>query len=108
MTTLSRLLFAAVLAYVVIGLVYSTWETIDYELFAKNPGALPPPWAGPMAFLAWFVLPAVLWPWNLVGFRGLPELLVACVYLATVGLFYLAASRRSAPRRLKSTYPDNH
>ena len=52
-------------------------------------------------------MPAVLWPWNLVG-RGLPELLVACVYLATVGLFYLAASRRSAPRSLKSTYPDNH
>ena len=61
-----------------------------------------------MAFLVWFVVPAALWPWNLVGFRGLPQLFVACVYLATVGLFYLAVSRRSAPRRLKSTYPDHH
>ena len=108
MTTLLRLLIAALVAYIFIGLVYATWETIDYQLFAKNPDALPPPWSGPMAFLAWFVLPAVLWPWNLVGFRGLPELVVVCVYLATVGLFYLAASRRSAPRSLKSTYPDNH
>jgi hypothetical protein len=98
MTIFSRALFAAVAAYVLVGLVYATWETIDYQLFAKNPGALAPPWSGPMAFLAWFVLPAALWPWNLVGFRGLPELLVACVYLATVGLFYLAVSRRSALR----------
>jgi hypothetical protein len=97
MTALLRLVFAAAAAYVFMGLVYATWDTIEFDIFAKNPGALPPPWSSPMAFLAWFVLPAVLWPWNLVGFHGLPELLVVCVYLATVGLFYLAASRRSAP-----------
>jgi hypothetical protein len=108
MTGLIRLAIAALMAYIFIGLVYATWETIDYQLFAKNRDALPPPWSDPMSFLAWFVLPAVLWPWNVVGFRGLPELLVGCVYLATVGLFYLAASRRSAPRGLKSSYPDNH
>ena len=108
MTVLSRLLIAAVVAYILIGLVYATGTTVYYELFAKNPDALAPPWSSPMAFLAWFVLPAALWPWSLIGFRSLPEILVACVYLATVGLFYLAASRRSAPRRLKSTYPDNH
>ena len=108
MTVLTRLVVAALIAYVFIGLVYATWETIDYELFAKNPDALAAPWEGPMAFVAWFVLPAALWPWNLIGFRGFPEILVASVYLATVGLFYLAASRRSAPRRLKSTYPDHH
>jgi hypothetical protein len=107
-TGLARLLIAAIAAYIFIGLVYATWETIDYQLFAKNPGALAPPWTSPTAFLAWFVLPALLWPWNLIGFRGFAELLVVCVYLATVGLFYLAASRRSAPRRLKSTYPDHH
>jgi hypothetical protein len=106
-TALVRPLLAAIAAYIVIGLVYATWETIYYELFAKNPDALPP-WSSPMAFLAWFVLPAVLWPWNLIGFRDLPELLVATVYLATFGPFYLAASRRSAPRHLKSTYPDHH
>ena len=108
MTVLSRLLIAAVVAYILIGLVYATGSTVYYELFAKNPDALAPPWSSPMAFLAWFVLPAVLWPWSLIGFRGLSDLLVACVYLATVGLVYLAASRRSAPRRLKSTYPDHH
>ena len=108
MTFLTRLVVVAVVAYIFIGLVYATWETIDVELFAKNPRALAPPWSSPTAFLAWFVLPAALWPWNLIGFRGLPEILVACVYLATVGLMYLAASRRSAPRRLKSTHPNTH
>jgi ABC-type uncharacterized transport system permease subunit len=108
MTALSRLLLTALAAYIVIGVVYATWETIDTALYAKDPNALPAPWSSVMAFLAWFVLPAALWPWNLVGFRGLPEILVASVYLATVGLFYMAASRRSAARHLKSTYPDNH
>lgn len=100
MSAPARLLLAAIAAYVILGLVYATWDTIDVQLNAKNPDALPPPWSSPMAFLAWFVLPAATWPWDLVGVRGFPELLVVCVYLATVGLFYLAASRRSAPRRL--------
>lgn len=108
MSGILRLLIAAVVAYVVIGLVYATWNTIEFEIFAKNPDALPPPWSSPTAFLAWFGLPAALWPWNLVGFHGLPELLVGCVYLATVGLFYLASSRRSAPRSLKSNHPNHH
>ena len=108
MTVLTRLLIAAVVAYILIGLLYATGATLYYELFAKNPDALPPPWSSPMAFLAWFVLPVALWAWGVSGFLGLPEMLVACVYLATVGLLYLAASRRSAPRRLKSTYPNNH
>jgi len=105
---LARVLLAASAAYIFIGVVYATWWTTYLELTAKNPDALPAPWTSVMVFLAWFVTPALLWPWNLVGFHGVPELLVACVYLATVGLFYLAASRRSAPRRLKSTYPDHH
>lgn len=108
MTVLSRLLIAAVIAYILIGVAYATWEMVTYDVLGANRGTLAPPWAGPTSFLAWFVLPAALWPWNLIGFRGLPELLVACVYLATVGFFYLAASRRSAPRRLKSRYPNTH
>ncbi len=103
---MTRLALAAALAYIFIGLVYATWDTTPF-IFGRNAGAVAPPWSGLMPFFLWFVLPAVLWPWNLVG-RGYPEILVASVYLATVGLFYLAASRRSAPRRLKSTYPDNH
>jgi hypothetical protein len=106
-TSLARLVLAAFVAYVLIGLLYATWWTIDLEL-TKHPGDVPAAWTSVMAFLAWFVLPAALWPWNVVGFHGLPELLVATVYLATVGLFYLTASRRSAPRHLKSTYPDHH
>ena len=98
MSALARLVLAGVVAYIVIGLVYATWETIYFEFIWQNPRALPPPWTGPMAFLVWFFLPAALWPWNLVGFHHVPEILVACVYLATVGLFYLAARRRSAPR----------
>jgi len=107
-TVVSRLVLSLIAAYLFIGLVYATWWTTYSELTASNPDALPAPWTSVMAFLAWFVLPAALWPWNLVGFHHAPEILVASVYLATVGLSYLAASRRSAPRRLKSTYPDNH
>ena len=108
MTVLTRILIVAIAAYVVIGMVYATSWTAYIELNRSPNGDIPPPWTSPMAFLAWFVIPAALWPWNLVGVHGVPELLVACVYLATVGLFYLAASRRSAPRHLKSTYPDHH
>jgi len=50
-----------------------------------------------MAFLVWFIVPAALWPAALVGFHHVPEALVASVYLATIGLFYLAAFHRSAP-----------
>jgi hypothetical protein len=105
---MARLLFAAVVAYVAIGVIYSASWTVWLELGRSGHGDIPPPWSGPVAFLAWFVLPAALWPWNLIGFHHLPELLAACVYLATVGLFFLAASRRQAPRHLKSTYPDHH
>jgi hypothetical protein len=111
MSLIWRLLIAAILAYVVIGLVYSTWWTAYLELGQlgrADRADIPPPWSSPMAFLAWFVLPAALWPWNVVGFHRVPEILVATVYLATVGLFYLAAGQRSAPRHLKSTYPDHH
>ena len=108
MSALARLLIAAIVAYIAIGLVYSTWSTAYIELNRSPNSDIAPPWSGPMAFLAWFLLPAALWPWNLIGFHRVPELLVACVYLATLGLFYLAASRRSAPRHLKSTYPDHH
>jgi hypothetical protein len=107
-TAVARLLLAAFVAYFFIGLLYATGSTIYYELFSKNPDALAPPWSGPLAFLAWFLLPALLWPWGLVGFREIPEIAVACAYLATVAIFYLAASRWSAPRRLNSTYPDHH
>lgn len=105
---MGRLVVAAVVANILIGLIYATWWTTYMELTANNPDALPAPWTNVMAFLAWFVTPAALWPWILVGFHQLPEILVSSVYLATVGLFYLAASRHSAPRHLKSTHPDNH
>ncbi len=108
MSALLRLALAAIVAYVVIGLLYSTWWTTYLELGRTQRADIPPPWSSPVAFLAWFVTPAALWPWNLIGFHHVPEIVVATVYLATVGLFYLAASRRAAPRHLKSTYPDNH
>jgi len=107
MTVLRRLVVVAIVAYLFIGVAYATWEALDYDFFGKN-DTLGPPWVGPLSFFAWFVAPALLWPWNVIAFRGLSEIVVACVYLATVGLLYLAASRRSAPRRLKSVYPNNH
>jgi len=90
-------LLAALTAYIVIGLVYSTWWTVSLELGRTPGGDIPPPWSSPMAFLVWFIVPAALWPAALVGFHHVPEALVASVYLATIGLFYLAAFHRSAP-----------
>jgi hypothetical protein len=104
---LRRLVIAAIVAYLFIGVTYATWELVDYDFFGPN-DTLGPPWAGPLSFLAWFVAPALLWPWNVIAFRGLSEILVVFMYLVTVGVFYVAASRRSAPRRLKSTYPNTH
>jgi hypothetical protein len=100
MSAVVRLLVVAILAYVVVGLVYSTWSAASLELGRNPTSDLPPPWSSPMAFLAWFLLPAAFWPWNVIGNHGIREFLVACVYLATVGLFYLAARRRSAPLRI--------
>ncbi len=108
MSAIARLLLSAIVAYVVIGLIYATGETIISTSLAGWPLLIPVPWSSASSFVDWFVPRAVQWPWFLVGRHHVPEILVSFVYLATVGLFYLAASRRSAPRRLKSTYPDNH
>ena len=35
MTVLSRLLIAALAAYILIGVAYATWEAVYYEFFAK-------------------------------------------------------------------------
>jgi len=87
-------LLAALTAYIVIGLVYSTWWTVSMELGRTPGGDIPPPRSTPTAFLVWFIVPAALWPAALVGFHDVPEALVASVYLATVGPFYLTARRR--------------
>jgi hypothetical protein len=105
---LARVLLAALAGYLVTGLVYAAGMTTLANAFAEWPFFSPRPWSSASTFVGWFVGQAASWPLNLIPIRGLWEILVPSVYLATLGLFYLAASRRSAPRRLKSTYPDNH
>jgi hypothetical protein len=60
-----RLLLAAALAYLTVGIV---WETaFELALTPAGTGDISP-WEGPLSFVAWFVLPSALWPWSMSEF----------------------------------------
>ena len=62
---LGRLALAAALAYLTVGIV---WETaFDLALTPSGVGDISP-WNGPLSFLAWFVLPSVVWPSSMSAF----------------------------------------
>jgi hypothetical protein len=105
---LVRVALAALAAYVVTGLLYATGLAIAVNAFAQWPMMSPRPWNSTSVFVDWFIQSSVSWPVNIFPIRGLWEIVVPSAYFATLWLVYLAASRRSAPRHLKSTYPDNH
>ena len=74
-----RLLVTGILAYMAIGVAYRIANDLAY--FPPSPTAdLPPFWASPSAFLVWFVLQALLWPFSVAEFLdGGPMLAVALV-----------------------------
>ena len=55
-----RLLLAAALAYLTVGIVWDTAFGLSLEPSAT--ADIGSPWQGLLSFLAWFVLPSVLWP----------------------------------------------
>jgi len=57
---IGRLILAAALAYLTVGIV---WETAFGLALGPSAGAdTGSPWQGLLSFLAWFVLPSALWP----------------------------------------------
>ena len=90
---IGRLLLAAALAYLTVGIV---WETaFDLALTPTGTGDISP-WNGPMSFLAWFILPSALWPSSMSYF--IPGgALVAIVLFAAMTALMFAALARLAP-----------
>jgi hypothetical protein len=90
-----RLLLAAALAYLIVGVI---WETaFDLALTqSSSPDDCCSPWHGPISFLAWFVLPSVLWPSSMSAFIPGGSL-IAIVLFAGMTLIMFGALTRLAP-----------
>ena len=85
-----RLLLAGALAYLTVGIV---WETaFDLALPATGSGDISP-WAGPMSFLAWFVLPSALWPWSMSEFIPGGALVAIVLWIGMTALMFGALVR---------------
>jgi hypothetical protein len=96
-----RLLLAAALAYLTVGIV---WETaFDLALTPSGTGDISP-WNGPLSFLAWFVLPSALWPWSLSEFVPSGSLIAVGLFVAMTALMF-GALTRLAPGVAASTGP---
>lgn len=110
---LGRLLLAAALAYLIVGVV---WETaFGLALGPSASAQTGSPWEGLLAFLAWFVLPSVFWPSSMstfipggalvaiVLFAGMTALMFGALALLAPGAAAPTEARRpprprSAPR----------
>jgi len=90
---LGRLALAAALAYLTVEIV---WETaFDLALTPSGVGDISP-WNGPLSFLAWFVLPSVVWPSSMSAF--VPDgALVALALFAVMTAVMFGALTRLAP-----------
>jgi hypothetical protein len=101
---LGRLLLAAALAYLIVGVV---WETA-FGL-ARGPSAtaeMASPWEGLIAFLAWFVLPSALWPSSMSELIPGGALVAAVLFAGMTALMFGAlallapdSAAPTAPRR---------
>jgi hypothetical protein len=109
---LGRLLLAAALAYLIVGVI---WETAFGLALGPSPTAeIASPWEGLISFLAWFVLPSALWPSSMseflpggalvavVLFAGMTALMFGALALLAPGAAATGPRRpprpRSAPR----------
>jgi hypothetical protein len=85
-----RLLLAAALAYLTVGIV---WETaFDLALTPSGTGDISP-WNGPLSFVAWFVLPSALWPWSMSEFIPGGTLIAIVLLLGMTALMFGALTR---------------
>jgi hypothetical protein len=96
-----RLLLAAALAYLTVGIV---WETaFDLALTPSGTGDISP-WNGPLSFLAWFVLPSALWPWSMSEFIPGGSLVAIVLFVGMTALMF-GALMRLAPGVAAPTGP---
>ena len=98
--TIQRILVGAVSSYVLVGTGYALATT----MFPNSSDISP--FGGPLAFLAWFVLPAALWPIDLPIWVNDHPLATGLVYLLFVALTILIA--RNVPRIRHQTAQEQH
>src|SRR5207247_6637293 len=85
-----RLLLAAALAYLTVGIV---WETaFDLALTQTGTGDISP-WNGPMSFLAWFILPSALCPSSMSYFIPGGALVAFVLFVVMTSLMYAVIAR---------------
>ena len=91
---IGRLILAAALAYLTVGIV---WETAFGLALGPSASAdTGSPWQGLLSFLAWFVLPSALWP-SAMSANVPGGMLVAIALLAAMTALMFAALARLAP-----------
>ncbi len=90
---LMKYLMAVVLSYVIIGFAYAAVTTAAF--YGDNPSpSLAPPWSGPTAFVAWFLIPALLWPFNLEMYIGAPSVVGLLAVVLSAPLLLVRRVRR--------------
>src|SRR3954471_6829032 len=103
LATVGRLLLAAALAYLIVGIV---WETA-FNLAAVTPGSpsdIPAPWEGLISFLAWFVLPSVSWPSRMSESIPGGSFIAITLFVGMTALMF-GALTRLAPDAVPATGP---
>jgi hypothetical protein len=87
-----RLLLAAALAYLILGVV---WETAFDLALTRSPTSdnCCSPWNGPISFLAWFVLPSAFWPSSMSAFIPGGWLIAAALFIGMTALMFGALMR---------------
>jgi hypothetical protein len=82
-----RILVTGILAYRAIGVAYRIADELAY--FPPSPTAdIPPFWASPSAFLVWFVLLALLWPFSVAEFLDGGRLIAVALFVAMFAVIY--------------------
>jgi hypothetical protein len=98
---LGRLMLAAALAYLIVGII---WQTAFYLAREPSVAELGSPWEGVLALVGWFVLPSALWPWNMSEF--LPGgFVIAIVLFVVMTALMFGALTRLAPGVAAPTGP---
>jgi hypothetical protein len=96
-----RLLLAAALAYLTVGIV---WTTAFGLAMAAAPTGAESPLEGLISFLGWFVLPSVLWPASMGASIPGGSLIAIALVVAMTALMF-AALTRLAPDVVAPTGP---
>jgi hypothetical protein len=82
-----RILVTGILAYLAIGVAYRIADELAY--FPPSPTAdIPPFWASPSAFLVWFVLLALLWPFSVAEFLDGGPVIAVGLFVAMFAVIY--------------------